>query len=99
MSLLDYTPAEPLIVYTKSQCGQCDSTKSVLDRKEVHYIVRNVEDPEHPEYMEEALATGLRAMPIVVTPDGDSWGGFRPDLITKYQKDLALQKELVGASA
>lgn len=75
-----------LTVYTLPDCGQCNMTKKLLDRRGFIYEVVNLED--NPELAEKFSAAGLKQAPIVVVGhDGRRWSGFRPDLIKGLQHD------------
>ena len=66
-------------LYTKTQCVQCDATKRALDRQGVEYDTINLdEDDKAYAYV---TSMGFRQVPVVVTPTGERWSGFRPDLI------------------
>lgn len=66
-----------VIVYEKPDCVQCDRTKQFLTREGIDYDPR----PITAELAETFKAQGLMSAPIVKTPDGQVWAGFRPDLI------------------
>lgn len=69
---------ERVLVYTKPNCIQCDRTKKLLIKEGIpHTMVDVNEDKQAAEYLR---AKGVKAMPLVVTPDGE-WTGFRPDRI------------------
>lgn len=72
---------DTLIVYSKNGCAQCGGTKMFLDSKGIPYEERNTST--NPDWLEEALATGLTSMPIVVPPVGDPFAGFRPELLAE----------------
>ena len=69
-----------VVIYTKNDCRQCDMTKALLDRDEVHYTAVNVEeDATAYWYVTEILE--LRQMPVVEvsTIEGNEvWSGFQP---------------------
>lgn len=66
-----------LVVYSKNGCAQCGGTKMFLESKGIQYEERNINENE--AWLEEARATGLTSMPIVVPVAGDPFAGFRPD--------------------
>ena len=63
-------------VYTLPACVQCDSTKRMLQRKEVAF--QEVDISKDPEAYEMIKSLGYTAAPIVMAGD-DHWSGFRPD--------------------
>jgi len=69
-----------VVIYTKSECRQCDMTKGLLDRDEIYYTAVNVEEDETAYwYVTEHL--GFRQMPVVEvsTIEGNViWSGFQP---------------------
>ncbi|WP_078279328.1 glutaredoxin family protein [Mycobacteroides franklinii] len=77
------TPA--ILVYTKSDCPQCDATKRNLDRLHVPYRAVDVE--ADPAARDEVLALGYHAVPVVLLPNGRHWSGFRPDKIVALMVD------------
>ena len=68
-------------VFTKDGCVQCDMTKKLLDKVEIPYtaIENSDQEPTRTELFDE----GFRAFPVVKVEGGESWAGFRPDLIKK----------------
>ena len=72
-------------VYTKDNCGQCDMTKKVLNSVGIEFntVENSDEEPTRTELFDE----GFRSFPVVKVEGGESWAGFRPDLI----KSLAMQ--------
>lgn len=60
-------------VYTKSNCPQCDSTKTLLKKLAVSFQEISIE--ENPEVLEFLKSEGFRSAPVVMT-DTDAWGGF-----------------------
>lgn len=66
-----------ILVYTKSDCPQCDATKRNLDRLHVSYRAVDVE--ADPAARDEVLALGYTTLPVVIGDDGSHWAGFRPD--------------------
>ncbi len=69
-------------VYTTKNCAACEATKKWLDRRGVPYRVEWLKGSL--EAMELAQAHGYTAAPIVVS-GGESWSGFRADLIDKIE--------------
>ena len=68
-----------LTIYSKSGCVQCNATYRALDDKGVEYDV--VDMSVDPDALEKVKALGHLQAPVVVTPEGEHWSGFRPDLI------------------
>ena len=66
-------------VYSKSGCVQCNATYRALDDRGVEYDV--VDMSVDPDALEKVKALGHLQAPVVITPDGEHWSGFRPDLI------------------
>ena len=74
-------------VYTKPACVQCNATYKALDKAGIEYTTVDItEDPAARDYV---MSLGYLQAPVVVTPAGDHWSGFRPDRI----------KALVGVAA
>ena len=69
-----------VIVYTKSNCVQCEVTKRLLTRKGIEFEERNLETDL--QALEEFKKRGLLAAPIVVTNHG-TWSGFKPERIER----------------
>ncbi|MBD8104772.1 glutaredoxin-like protein NrdH [Plantibacter sp. CFBP 8775] len=64
-----------IVVYSKPNCVQCNSTYRFLDGKVPYTVVDLSNDPEA---LETVKALGYLQAPVVVTDD-DHWSGFRPD--------------------
>ena len=60
---------EKVVVYTKYNCPKCESAKMQLKLRDIEFEMKNVED--EPKYMEEALSTGFRSMPIIIVGDSE----------------------------
>jgi glutaredoxin-like protein NrdH len=72
-------------LYTKNHCAQCSATKIKFYRAGIDYTETNLEtDPDALAYVK---TLGYQQAPVVVTPDGDSWSGYRPDLIKALAKE------------
>ncbi|GAB2767252.1 hypothetical protein GCM10027090_41160 [Sinomonas soli] len=74
-----------VVLFTKPECRQCDMTKGVLDRDDIHYTTVDV--TEDPEALEFIKALGYMQAPVVFTsaPDGDHhWSGFQPAKIRQH---------------
>lgn len=71
-----------MIIYTKNNCAQCKMTKLHLVNLGItDFEERNVESSE--EYMQQALDTGYRSMPIVVIGEQVIASGFQPDRLNE----------------
>jgi glutaredoxin-like protein NrdH len=68
-----------ITVYTLPSCVQCDSTKKLLDRKELEYV--SVDMSEDEAALELVKSLGYAQAPVVVAGDSH-WSGFRPDKIS-----------------
>lgn len=66
-------------VYSKPSCVQCNMTYRVLDGRGVDYEVIDITVDE--EAYEKVVQLGYLQAPVVITPDGEHWSGFRPDKI------------------
>lgn len=56
------------------------ATKMALRQNGIEFVERNVDTNE--EYLKEGKEVyGVSSMPLVVTPDGDTWTGFQPKKI------------------
>lgn len=71
------------VVYTKSNCINCERTKDMLFNLDAPFETVNLE--ENPEAMEKIMAMNFRAAPVVVT-DSDSWSGFNEQKIRAYAR-------------
>lgn len=67
---------------SKSPCPQCDMTKRVLTREGIAFEEKRMDLDE--SLLEQAKGMGYLQAPVVITPDGTHWSGFRPDLIAKH---------------
>ena len=70
-------PAE-VTVYTKNNCSQCVSTKTLLSKLDIEFTEINIE--ENPEVLVFLKEQGFRSAPVVFT-DRDSWAGFNEEKI------------------
>lgn len=72
--------SEIVTIYTRPDCGPCFATKRALAEAGIHFLevpFENVSD----EQIQAFKHSGLAQAPVVVTPGGDAWAGFRPDRI------------------
>lgn len=84
-----------LTVYSKPSCPQCTATYRALDKADVAYEV--VDLTADVAAFEMVKQLGYLQAPVVVTADGDSWAGFRPDKIKTHALSTAATRELVAA--
>lgn len=70
-----------MILYTKNNCAQCRFTKIHMVNMGVSFEERNVDEKE--AYMQEALDTGYKSMPIVVLDGKVIASGFQPDKLNE----------------
>jgi glutaredoxin-like protein NrdH len=73
------------VLYTKPDCRQCDMTKMLLDREDIHYTAVDV--TEDPDALDFIKALGYMAAPVVYTSTetGDvHWSGFQPTKIREH---------------
>lgn len=83
-----------IVIYGKPDCRGCTATKGWLERRELEYEYKELED--HPEVLAEAQASGALTAPIVVTDQGDWWAGLRPDKLKGYQLAEQYKAEVQG---
>lgn len=76
-----------IIIYTKSQCVQCDATKNAMDRSGIDYQLINLDS--QPEAIDQLKSLGYRQVPVVMTHN-DHWSGFRPDKIAALRQLAAV---------
>lgn len=70
------------IVYSKPSCVQCNATCRALTKEGIEYRVVDVTKDEAA--LAHVLALGYQQVPVVETPTGEHWSGFRPDLIAEH---------------
>ena len=63
-----------VIMYTKSQCPNCDSAKKLLDSKGLDFIERDIDIPEWRDSFTRNFPD-IRQMPQIFI-DGQRVGGF-----------------------
>lgn len=68
-----------ITVFSKNNCIQCKMTKMFLTQHHVDFVEHNID--EHPEYVNQLKADGFKATPVIKLPDGQSFTGFRPDML------------------
>jgi glutaredoxin-like protein NrdH len=70
--------ANPVTVYSKPACVQCDATYRALDKHGITYDV--VDLTQDPTALELVRSLGYLQAPVVIAGDAH-WSGFRPDQI------------------
>jgi len=71
--------ANPVTVYSKPACVQCDATYRALDKHGIAYDV--VDLTQDPTALELVRSLGYLQAPVVITGN-THWSGFRPDQIS-----------------
>lgn len=72
--------SEIVTIYTRPNCGPCTATKRALAKAGIAF--REVSLEEATDEQRAAFqAAGFVQAPVVLTPGGDAWAGFRPDRI------------------
>lgn len=66
-------------VFSKPSCVQCTATYRALDSKGIEYTIRDMSEDADALAMVKEL--GYLQAPVVLTPSGEHWSGFRPDKI------------------
>ena len=74
-----------MILYTKNNCQSCRFTKLHMQNMGVTYEERNVDENE--AYMQEAIDTGYKSMPIVVVDGRVIASGFQPDKLNELEAE------------
>nr|WP_240930768.1 glutaredoxin domain-containing protein [Isoptericola sp. BMS4] len=67
---------DKVTVLSKPGCVQCGATVRALEKKGIDFV--RVDDAEA---LDLARGLGYLTAPVVVTPEGEHWAGFRPDRI------------------
>lgn len=75
-----YTSPLMTIVYTKSNCMQCNMTKRYLDKKGIEYDIINIE--ENDSERERLMGLGFSSAPVVSSGDM-MFAGFQPDRLAQ----------------
>jgi glutaredoxin-like protein NrdH len=73
-----------ITVYTTPRCVQCKPTKATLTRAGVDFLEVDLTLPENAEKAAEIKAKGYLQAPVLITDDGEEWGGFNPYLLAAY---------------
>lgn len=92
MSNSNKAPENAVIVFTVANCGQCTATKQSLAKHGIPFT--EIDLNASPEILARLKTDGWKRAPIIQTPDGQSWSGFRPDRI----RDLTNPKGLRAPS-
>ena len=74
-----------MILYTKNNCQSCRFTKLHMQNMGVTYEERNVDEDE--AYMQEAIDTGYKSMPIVLLDGEVVASGFQPDKLNELEAE------------
>lgn len=72
---------DKITVLSKPGCVQCDATARALTRRGIEFVKVDVTSDERA--LELARELGYLQVPVVVTPEGAHWSGFRPDRIAE----------------
>ena len=68
----------PVVIFTKPNCVQCNMTKKRFDDNGVAYKL--VDITQNLDALDEMIDKGFRAAPVV-NANGEWWSGFQPDKI------------------
>ena len=71
---------DPITVFTKPVCVQCNAVLRALDKMGVEY--RRVDISTDPEAREYVMALGYLQAPVVYAGPDNHFCGFRPDRLT-----------------
>lgn len=63
-----------VLIYTKDDCVNCESTKTLMDQLEISYTLVNMD--EHPEARVAVKGMGFRQAPVVITKS-EKWSGHK----------------------
>lgn len=75
-------PGAPVTVYSKPGCQPCNATYRALDKAGIDYHKVDITTaPDSAHLLDQFAQLGAAQAPIVVTPEGNHWSGFRPDLL------------------
>jgi len=78
-----------ITVWTLPSCVQCDNTKRQLDKRGIHYEVRELN--RNPKAVERFKELDLISAPIIET-DNKRWSGFRLDKINSLDFHLRTER-------
>lgn len=79
-----------ITVYSRPACVQCNATYRALEKKGIEY--ETVDMSQDADALERVRALGHMQAPVVITPDGEHWSGFRPDKIEELTAAIKEQK-------
>jgi len=84
-----------VVVYSKPSCVQCTATYRALDAADIPYDVVDISaDVVAREYV---MSLGHLQAPVVVTPAGQHWSGYRPDNIRTLRVESPTLHSVSGA--
>jgi glutaredoxin-like protein NrdH len=76
-----------ICVYSRPSCVQCKATVRYLGKNGIEFKVIDIsEDSQAREFVS---SLGYSSVPVVVTSEGDHWGGFRLDKINSLPRAAA----------
>lgn len=81
---------DTITVYAKPKCPQCDATRRWLTKHGIAFHSVDLTTDDEARAFVQSL--GYSAAPVVVTPTGKHWAGFRPDRLkqtTRAEEDVA----------
>lgn len=78
-------------VYSKNSCINCEATKRYLKKHDIEFEVVMID--QDPSLVDQIKQWGFHQVPVVVSPEGEKWSGFRPDMMK------ALKPERMGVPA
>lgn len=76
---------EVVTLYSKPGCVQCNASARNLHDNHIPFTVIDMSEDEEAIALVKEL--GYMQAPVLVSPNGEHWSGFRPDKIAQ-QKDL-----------
>jgi glutaredoxin-like protein NrdH len=68
---------DPVTVFTKPACAQCDAVFRALDKMDIDY--RRVDISTDPDAREYVMALGYLQVPVVYAGPDNHFCGFRPE--------------------
>ena len=68
---------DPITVFTKPACAQCDTVFRALDKMGIEY--RRVDISTDPDARDYVMALGYLQAPVVYAGPDNHFCGFRPD--------------------
>lgn len=70
-----------VVVYSKSNCMQCNFTKKFLEDRGVPFTAKDVE--KNISALEEVKQLGFTSLPVVIAEGIEAFHGFRPDILSQ----------------